>query len=140
MIEEVERLSTAYVQMLNNRNNADLAFHTENNGNSIKNGKSMNRTGSLLRNNTINANATAKARKQAAKEIKEAKSDPIASKTSKEDIILRILIARGKKKLCLSKIKSKEQNWLIVWQRKEWLEQQQKEDSIELVCIFVYLL
>ena len=83
--------------MLNNRNNADLAFHTENNGNSIKNGKSMNRTGSLLRNNTINANATAKARKQAAKEIKEAKSDPIASKTSKEDIILRILIARGKR-------------------------------------------
>ena len=97
LIEEVERLSTAYVQMLNNRNNADLAFHTENNGNSIKNGKSMNRTGSLLRNNTINANATAKARKQAAKEIKEAKSDPIASKTSKEDIILRILIARGKR-------------------------------------------
>ena len=80
-----------------------------------------------------------KARKQAAKEIKEAKSDPIASKTSKEDIILRILIARGKRNYVCQRLNQRA-NWLIVWPRKEWLEQQQKEDSIELVCIFVFLL
>ncbi|KAL6453780.1 hypothetical protein SBY92_005353 [Candida maltosa Xu316] len=91
LIDEVERLSPAYVQMLNNRNNADLLnFKMSSNGNN-------DRTRSLLRNKTINANATAKARQQAAQEVKESRGDPIASKTSKEDIILRILIARGRK-------------------------------------------
>lgn len=99
LIEEVNNLSSAYVQMLNNRNNIDsyVTPPSSSNARNINNSRSINRAGSLLRNKTINANATAKLRKQAAKEVQESRSDPISSKTLKEDIILRILISRGRK-------------------------------------------
>ncbi|EGW34736.1 uncharacterized protein SPAPADRAFT_53159 [Spathaspora passalidarum NRRL Y-27907] len=91
LIDEVERLSPAYVQMLNNRNNFDSApTHTNRQ-------KSRIRSGSLLRNKTISANATARSRAQAAVEVKEARADPITNQTLKEDMILRLLIARGRK-------------------------------------------
>ncbi|RLV93070.1 Uncharacterized protein JA1_002747 [Spathaspora sp. JA1] len=95
LMEEVERLSPAYVQMLTNRNNFDITPPPQHTNSSRQ--KTMFRTGSLLRNKTISANATAKSRAQAAVEAKEARADPIANKTSKEDIILRLLIARGRK-------------------------------------------
>ncbi|RCK60585.1 hypothetical protein Cantr_08658 [Candida viswanathii] len=99
LIDEVNNLSSAYVQMLNNRNNIDTITvgPPASTGSSASTSRSLNRAGSLLRNKTINANATAKLRKQAAKEVKESRSDPVSSKTMKEDIILRILIARGRK-------------------------------------------
>lgn len=83
LIEEVNNLSSAYVQMLNNRNNIDSYVTTPSSSNArnINNSRSINRAGSLLRNKTINANATAKLRKQAAKEVQESRSDPISSKT-----------------------------------------------------------
>lgn len=95
--------------MLNNRNNIDSYVTTPSSSNArnINNSRSINRAGSLLRNKTINANATAKLRKQAAKEVQESRSDPISSKTLKEDIILRILISRGRKDFVCQRLNQK---------------------------------
>ncbi|KAG7661380.1 uncharacterized protein J8A68_005075 [[Candida] subhashii] len=95
LIEEVEHLSPAYAQMLSNRNNFDVSEPS-----SVKQGsrkRSVLRTESILRSKTILANATSKARAQAAEEAKENRADPTTNKILKEDIILRLLIARGRK-------------------------------------------
>lgn len=87
LVEEVEILSPGYVQMLTNRN--QLSF--EGPITSIKRGVTLSRS------KTMYASATAKNRAIAAKEKKVAKTDPDANMVLKEDIILRILFARGQK-------------------------------------------
>lgn len=89
LIDEVERLSPAYMQMLVSRNAVSLTTK-ESDG-------FLKRAGSLSRSKTIYANSTAKNRAQAAKDTLEAKADPHASMILKEDIILRVLLARGRK-------------------------------------------
>ncbi|KAG5416730.1 hypothetical protein I9W82_005694 [Candida metapsilosis] len=87
LIEEVEILSPGYVQMLTNRNQSSFEGPIT----SIKRGVTLNRS------KTMYASATAKNRALAAKEKKVAKTDPDANMVLKEDIILRILFARGQK-------------------------------------------
>ncbi|CAK9438809.1 uncharacterized protein LODBEIA_P30330 [Lodderomyces beijingensis] len=93
LVDEVENLSSAYMQMLISRNSSS------NGGGGGGSGKEydgfLKRAGSLSRSKTIYANATAKTRAQAAKEDQEA--DPYVSSILKEDIILRVLLARGRK-------------------------------------------
>ncbi|KAI5961223.1 uncharacterized protein KGF55_004148 [Candida pseudojiufengensis] len=84
LIDEVERLSPAFVNMLTNKND-------------FVSSKNFGRAGTLSRSKTIQANATVKKRAQAAKDAKRAKTDINANMVSKEDIILRILLARGRK-------------------------------------------
>ncbi|KAI5956670.1 hypothetical protein CANMA_004507 [Candida margitis] len=87
LVEEVDILSPGYVQMLTNRNQSSFEGPIT----------SVKRGGSLNRSKTMYASATAKNRALAAKEKKVAKTDPDANMVLKEDIILRILFARGQK-------------------------------------------
>merc|ERR1712080_185459 len=85
-VEEVEFLSPGYVQMLTNRN--QLSY--EGPIGTVKRGVTLSRS------KTMYASATAKNR-AAEKEKKFAKTDPESNMVLKEDIILRILFARGQK-------------------------------------------
>lgn len=93
LIEEVERLSPAYAQMLTNRSNFDISQPPK----MESRRGSVLRSESILRSKTIVANATSRARAQAAEETKEERADPNTNKILKEDIILRLLISRGRK-------------------------------------------
>lgn len=90
LVQEVERLSPAFIQTLRDKNNIVVAGGT---GPS----KLRSRAGSIARSLTIRANATAKARERAAKEAHELQSDPLMAQTSAENIILRLLILRNEK-------------------------------------------
>ncbi|KAI3403203.2 hypothetical protein KGF56_004000 [Candida oxycetoniae] len=98
LMEEIERLAPAYVQMLTARNNLS----------SLKGSDGfLKRAGSLSRSTTIYANATSKTRAETAKYTQEAQTDPYLSMISKEDIILRILLARGQKKFVRRRLKER---------------------------------
>ncbi|KAI5955640.1 hypothetical protein KGF54_001142 [Candida jiufengensis] len=84
LIEEVERLSPAFVNVLTSKND-------------FSSSKNLKRSDTLSRSKTIYANATIKNRAQAVKDTKQARTDPNANMVLKEDIILRILLARGRK-------------------------------------------
>lgn len=90
LVQEVERLSPAFIQTLRDKNNIVVA------GGSGP-AKLRSRAGSIARSLTIRANATAKARERAAKEANELQSDPLMAQTSAENIILRLLILRNEK-------------------------------------------
>ncbi|KAI5902756.1 Uncharacterized protein K4G60_g1900 [Candida parapsilosis] len=87
LVEEVEFLSPGYVQMLTNRNQSSY----EGPIGTVKRGVTLSRS------KTMYASATAKNRALAEKEKKFAKTDPDSNMVLKEDIILRILFARGQK-------------------------------------------
>ncbi|CAI5758750.1 unnamed protein product [Candida verbasci] len=90
LIDEVEKLSPAYLQMLNHRNY-----------------KTKRSNVSISRSKTIQESATSRARKKAEKELKEARHDPIMSQNFKEDIILRILITRNRKDFVCRRIEQR---------------------------------
>jgi hypothetical protein len=111
LIEEVERLSPAYLKALQERNN----LYNEASSNlprKVPGGKfptrKLSRATSIMRTKTISANATSKARAQAAKDAQEAKSDPTAIQIQTEDILLRILIVRGEKDFVSRRIDHRE--------------------------------
>lgn len=101
LIEDVEQLAPAYIQTLRDKNNIDTGLAPKRAG-------TMLRARTVLRSKTIAANATAKARAKAAKEAKEAQADPYAADAQLEDIILRILIARGEKRFVADRLHQRE--------------------------------
>ncbi|WPK23934.1 hypothetical protein PUMCH_001184 [Australozyma saopauloensis] len=102
LVQEVDRLSPAFVQTLRDKNNVlTLSAMTEPS-------KLRSRAGSIARSLTIRANATAKAREKAAKEARELQSDPLTAQTSAENIILRMLILRNEKSFVSRRLEQRE--------------------------------
>lgn len=106
LLEEVERLSPAYLQTLRDKNvfEHDIIHGPK----SSRKLGSISRTTSLIRTKTIRANATTRARELAAKEVKEARSDPTVAQTQTEDIILRILLIRDQKTYVAKRLEQRE--------------------------------
>lgn len=101
LIQEVERLSPAFLQTLRDKNNM-LVHHDS----SAANLRSV--AGSIARSLTIRANATAKARALAAKEAQELLSDPLVAQTSAENIILRLLLVKDEKQYVAKRMEQRE--------------------------------
>lgn len=109
LLEEVERLSPAYLRTLRDRNNFDHEVTASPKLSRKKPGAgTMSRATSIMRTKTINANATAKARELADKQAKEARSDPTAAQAQTEDFILRILIIRDEKSYVARRLEQRE--------------------------------
>lgn len=106
--EEVERLSPAFVMALRGRNNFDGIGPS--NSTQGRPGSSMKdqRSASIVRHKTILANATVKSREKAEKDAQKAKSDPIATQTLTEDIILRLLIIKGETSFVARRLEQRE--------------------------------
>lgn len=96
---EVERLSPAYAQTLRDKNIIDGV---------VEQPKVVLRAQTMIRSNTIAANATARARAAAADDAQAARADPNAANAQMEDIILRILIARGEKRFVADRLAQRE--------------------------------
>lgn len=103
LIQEVERLSPAYLQMLRDKNNVFISSHPDADTANLR-----SRAGSIARSLTIRANATAKARARAAKEAKELLSDPLVAQTSAENIILRLLLIKDEKAFVAKRVEQRE--------------------------------
>lgn len=103
LIQEVERLSPAFLQMLRDKNNVYLSSHPGSDTATLR-----SRAGSIARSLTIRANATAKARARAAKEANELRSDPLAAQTSAENIILRLLLVKDGKQFVVRRMEERE--------------------------------
>lgn len=102
LVQEVDRLSPAFIETLREKNNVFLP------GQSIVANKLRSRAGSIARSLTIRANATAKARERATKEAIELQSDPLTAQTSAENIILRLLILRNEKSFVSRRLEQRE--------------------------------
>lgn len=101
LVQEVDRLSPAFIDTLREKNNVFVP------GQSAPT-KLRSRSGSIARSLTIRANATAKARERAAKEARELQSDPLTAQTSAENIILRLLILRNEKSFVGRRLEQRE--------------------------------
>lgn len=102
LVQEVERLSPAFIQTLRDKNNV---FAPDD---AVVPAKLRSRAGSIARSLTIRANATARARERAAKEAHELQSDPLMVQTSAENIILRLLILRNEKSFVARRLEQRE--------------------------------
>lgn len=103
LMQEVDTLSPAYLQMLRDKNNVFISNHPDADTASLR-----SRAGSIARSLTIRANATAKARARAAKEARELSSDPLVAQTSAENIILRLLLVKDEKTFVTRRIEQRE--------------------------------
>lgn len=103
LVQEVERLSPAYLQMLRDKNNVFISNHPDADTASLR-----SRAGSIARSLTIRANATAQARARAAKEARELLSDPLVAQTSAENIILRLLLIKDEKAFVAKRVEQRE--------------------------------
>lgn len=103
LIQEVERLSPAFLQMLRDKNSVFLSSHPGSDTAALR-----SRAGSIARSLTIRANATAQARAKAAKEANELRSDPLAAQTSAENIILRLLLVKDGKQFVVKRMEERE--------------------------------
>lgn len=100
---EVDRLSPAFVKGLQERNSFNSTASTI-----PKMFNPVTRTGLIARSQSITANATSKLRAKAAKELNDAKADPVAAQTSAEDIILRLLLLREEKAFVAKRLEQRE--------------------------------
>lgn len=102
LCQEVERLSPAFTTMLREKNKTGKRFGAGLNFSGVR------RSETLVRDNSIRANATERLRRKARNEIQRAKSDPVTAQTLTEDIILRILLAKGEKLFVLKRLEQRE--------------------------------
>lgn len=103
LMQEVERLSPAYLRMLRDKNNVYISQHPGSDTATLR-----SRAGSIARSLTIRANATARARARAEKEARELRSDPLAAQTSAENIILRLLLVKDEKQFVAKRMEERE--------------------------------
>lgn len=110
--QEVERLSPAFIKSLRDRNNFDIneVRSSKSAPDSKPNGlpRSVSRVGTMVKSKTITANATAKTRADAARDVQDARSDPIWAQTSAEDIILRLLLIKDEKIFVSKRLEQRE--------------------------------
>ncbi|KAM9924974.1 hypothetical protein OXX59_004178 [Metschnikowia pulcherrima] len=103
LINEADRLSPAFLQMLREKNNVYVAG-----SNGEDAAKLRSRAGSIARSSTIQSSATAKARELAAKEKEKLSHDPLVAQTSAENIILRLLLVKGEKAYVCRRLEQRE--------------------------------
>ena len=103
LINEADRLSPAFLQMLREKNNVYVAG-----SNGEDAAKLRSRAGSIARSLTIQSSATAKARELAAKEKEKLLHDPLVAQTSAENIILRLLLVKGEKAYVCRRLEQRE--------------------------------
>lgn len=101
LVQEVDRLSPAFIDTLREKNNVFVPGHSAPT-------KLRSRAGSIARSLTIRANATAKARERAAREARELQADPLTAQTSAENIILRLLVLRNEKSFVGRRLEQRE--------------------------------
>lgn len=107
LIEESQRLISVVNQYIKQKSN----FYEipENSTSSKAQAKvKLTRSGTIARSRTIMAQGSARARQQAKKDTKEANADPFMWQAEKEDIILRVLIAKGESQYVARRIQERE--------------------------------
>lgn len=116
LMEELQQLVPVVNKYIKEKNYYDISDSLNNNSNSTNKSKQnktsnslkLTRSGTVARSKTIMAQGSAQARAKAEKEVKEAESDPLAIKAEVEDIILRILIAKGEKHYVARRLEERE--------------------------------
>ncbi|ODV94181.1 hypothetical protein PACTADRAFT_25154, partial [Pachysolen tannophilus NRRL Y-2460] len=99
---EVEKLSLATLKLIRQKNNLEIF------GNNNSDGQELTRTGTLARSKTIMAQGSAKARAQAAREARDARSDPIAAQAAAEDLVLRLLLIKHEERFVVGRLEQRE--------------------------------
>lgn len=89
LLEELRQLSPKVDKYIKEKNYIAIAGPRQMNLKS--------KAGTIARSKTIMAQGSSRARAQAKKDIKEAQADPLAIAAETEDVILRVLIAKGQK-------------------------------------------
>ncbi|GMM38359.1 hypothetical protein DASC09_056980 [Saccharomycopsis crataegensis] len=109
LVEELQQLIPSVNRYIKEKNYYDISDLTGiTKGPKSKDSIKLTRSGTVARSKTIMAQGSAKARAQAKQEVKAAETDPLAVKSETEDIILRILIAKGQKSYVAGRLQERE--------------------------------